>query len=236
MIHPIGAFAQQHKLPDNVRFVGDFRQRVRDHVIDSVFHLDKKYDFQFRLWELGMMVAPQVFIMTLKDGKWEARAFQLTGKGSKKYTRERNPYYTEKEVRQNGLDTLWKKLVKNDILKLTSEKRLESQQTDFAFDTSLLEDRGVVYQKLGTVQVDGTLYVFELFAPGKTRIYHYGSPIVQANWYPYIEVYYKVTGMILLIKKQMGQSYHQTLKEGGFYREKRKPKIIPLWRKEYRNL
>ena len=100
---------------------------------------------------------------------------------------------------------------------LPTEKSLKKQENLFKMDTAWLATEGSVYHKYGLVWVDGLLYSFELFSPKQSRYYEYGSPFLELKKYPYIEEFYKVAGIILLVKKCLGHSYFETLSKERYY-------------------
>jgi hypothetical protein len=224
------SFCQFNKTRPSINFIGDsldsHRQSERDRVVDSVFHLNKNYDFQFRLWQEGMNnFSINVFVLTLKNGSWNARAFQFIGIGKGKYSWKSNPYYTEINVKQDSLDMLWERLVSNDILTLPTEESIRKPEQFFSMDTSLLYKSGKVYEGYSIVWIDGVQYDFEIFGKDKSRFYTFSSPINRLRRYPQIEELYKAASIILLIKNYLGQSFKSALKDGGYFQQESKPAL-----------
>ena len=99
------------------------------HLIDSTFHLDKAYDFEFRLWTKPSLISyANVFILTRKNKTWTARFFEYFGNRTSKIL--------ERKVNQSGLDSLWKRLVANQVLTLPTQDSLRAKAKIFVADTS----------------------------------------------------------------------------------------------------
>lgn len=164
-------------------------------LIDSTFKLDKNYDFQFRLWTNPSLVSySNVFILTQKDKIWTARFFEYYG--------NRTPNVLERKVDQSGLDSLWQRLVAEQVLTLTTQDSLKGKMKIFIADTSQSFDEGDSYKKV--IITDGVEYHFELRTPEKSRSYSYHCPQGYLRHYPNVEELYRAFMIIVFVRKYLG--------------------------------
>lgn len=165
------------------------------HLIDSTFKLDKAYDFEFRLWTKPSLVSyANVFILTQKNKIWTARFFECYGNKASKVS--------EKKVNQSGLDSLWKRLVANQVLTLPTQDSLKARMRMFLADTSQEFDEGDTYRQVSIM--DGTVYHFELATKEKNRSYYYHCPKGYLKYYPNVEELYRAFMIIVLVRKYLG--------------------------------
>jgi len=165
------------------------------HLIDSTFRLDKNYDFEFRLWTKPSLVSyANVFILTQKNKIWTARFFEYYGNRTSKIS--------ERKVNQSGLDSLWKRLVANQVLTLPTQDSLKAKMRMFVADTSQEFDEGDTYKQVSIM--DGTAYYFELATKGKNRSYYYHCPKGYLKYYSNVEELYRAFMIIVLVRKYLG--------------------------------
>lgn len=169
---------------------------VDNRVIDSLFLLDKNYDFEFRLWSrYSSMNFNNVFILRLSNNTWTARYFDLNEcYGDPKKFKERT-------VDQSKVHQLWSMLVRNKVLTLPDMKELQSQMVNYEIDTTAL-----LIQGRGTQVMDGVLYSFELLTPAKKRYYSYANPSIYMKLYSSIAALAYAQLNVLVIQKFLGKT------------------------------
>lgn len=153
--------------------------------IDSNFILEKKVDFELRLWtQISKTAERRLFILTLKENKWSARFFQriIFQKDT----------LIEVHVSQKNLETLWRQLKKNRILILPDQSDLRDRNGKEILDP--------IY--------DGHSYRFELLTREKKRTYSYTCPKNFYENYKYIEEYKRVVNLVKLIYKHLRIEYN----------------------------
>ena len=170
---------------------------VDDRVIDSLFHLDKNYDFEFRFWSRYLsMNFNNVFIMRLSNNAWTARYFDLNESHG-------NPKkFTERKVEQSKVDQLWTRLVENKVLTLPDMRDLDKSMVSYKIDTATLQLYG-----RRTDMTDGVLYGFELLTPTRKRHYNYGNPGSYLKNYSHIQELALAQLNVMLIQKFLGKPY-----------------------------
>ncbi len=85
--------------------------------LDSQFSTKKTADIEFRLWTHPSITDyTSVFILRNNTNFWTARFFEF--RSTKKIT------WTEGQVNQKGLDSLWQRMVKNKLLTLATADSL----------------------------------------------------------------------------------------------------------------
>lgn len=165
-----------------------------NHLVDSAFHLDSTYEFEFRLWKRHLHPnLDNVYVLTLKDNKWKARYFDLgAGLGNK---------FTERKVNQLQVNQLWELMVENNVLTLPDQKLLFDRMQKYVVDTTNLQSATI---SKGDV-TDGILYCFELSSPGKKKYYSYHCPAHFLDLFGNIKELYNAVIIIMLIQKYLGQ-------------------------------
>lgn len=183
-----------------VSFIGDTSAREEkspyDKALDSQYHLDKNYDFQFRLWKHHPESNfDNAFVFTLKDNKWTARYFDRNNNVKSKIV------FTERPVDQTKVKQLWQLLVEHNVLTLPPQKALKNRFVNYKVDTA-----NVQYSNIGKLDViDGIAYRFELMAPSKQRHYGYNCPQAYLNRFGNVKELYDAVVIIMLIEKFLGQ-------------------------------
>jgi hypothetical protein len=164
-------------------------------LIDSVYKLDKDYDFEFRLWTSPSLVKyANVFILSQKNKVWSARFFEFDVK--------QNQNISEKTVDQSKLNKLWTRLEENKVLTLpTQESVIKKLKIYVAEPSAALEGEDYVMQ---VGMSDGTMYYFELATQHKRRSYSYHSPKAYLKHYPNTEELYRAYVLIILVRKYLG--------------------------------
>lgn len=169
---------------------------VDNRLIDSLFHLDKNYDFEFRCWSRYLfMNFNNVFIMRFSNNAWTARYFDLKESNG-------NPKkFTERKVDQSKVNQLWSKLVEHKVLTLPDMNDLQPLMVNYQIDTAALQISGRSMH-----MTDGVLYCFELLTPTKKRHYKYANPESSLKLYGNIEALAMAQMNILLIQKFLGKA------------------------------
>ena len=193
-------FKPSHEISKRVEFVADVKGKNfvngMDRMLDSVFQLDKNFDFEFRYWETGLIVnSTKVLILAQRNKKWSARYFYYN-----KDWQKDGKSLAEAQVDQSKLDQLWELLVHNNVLTLPSQDSLKNRMVKYVIDTAFL---GFGHEEHFEID-DGILYEFELSKPEKKRVYWYGCPQLLLKQYGNIEELFNAVELILLIQRYLG--------------------------------
>ena len=193
-------FKPSHEMSKRVAFAEDVKEKVSvngmDRMLDSLFRLEKNFDFEFRYWETGLTnISTKAFILTLRNKKWSARYFHYN-----KDWQKDGKSLSEVQVDQSKLDQLWELLVHNNVLTLPSQDSLKNRMVKFVIDTAFL---GFGHEEHFAID-DGILYEFELSNPEKKRVYWYGCPQLFLKQYGNIEELFNAVELILLIQRYLG--------------------------------
>ena len=164
--------------------------------LDKEFNLDKNRDIEFRLWTNPSLVFYRnCFILTKRDSVWNARFFEFKGgqKGN----------WVETKTKTTNLDSIWKKLIRNQLLTLPTQDSLNNRMRIFAADSTLIYyDEDDVYKKV--LVDDGTIYTFQIKTKNIDRTYQYHSPVAYLRHNPNIEELYRAYAIISIIRKYLG--------------------------------
>ena len=193
-------FRRDPYLSKKIDFVPDTVQKFtnvrKPFFVDSIFKLEKDYDFQFRFWNSGIFTpSTSVFILTQRNKKWSARYFAPNRDWQKD-----GKQIIEIAVDQSKLDQLWELLVMNDVLALTTQQEIKTPMVKFEIDTSNLVNASGRRLSIN----DGVLYEFELMKPSSSRHYSYHCPQTYLKYYTHIIEFYNASVIILLINKYLG--------------------------------
>jgi len=157
--------------------------------LDSVFHLNNNPDFTFRVWiDVYLQMRKQVFILSLKDGKWSARFFVYGWKVKPGTDTLDGKEYLEIKAPEDKIPDLLKGLEKNNYLDIPESETLRDRKGKLAHQYVL----------------DGTFYCFELISANSKRLYSYHCPGVDKKAYPYIKTFKQVLNIIGLVHKYFG--------------------------------
>lgn len=164
--------------------------------LDSEFKLQKNADIEFRLWtNPSLIFYRNCFILTKHDGIWTARFFEFTGGQKGKWT--------ETKTKETNLDSIWRRLVKNQVMTLPTQDSLNSRMRIFSADSTLIYyDEDDVYKKV--VVNDGAVYTFQIMTKNFDRTYQYHSPVSYLKHNPNIEELYRAYAIISIIRKYLG--------------------------------
>ena len=166
-----------------------------DSVIGSSLSLDTDNDFEFRLWTLPSLTNyATLFVLVQRRGKWAARYFEYRGND--------NINVTESNVDPGTLDSLWKRLVANQVLTLPTQDSIRNKMKIFIADTSYALDEDDTYKRV--MITDGTIYRFELKDRNERRAYEYHCPMGYLQHYPNLEELYRAFSIIVLVRKYLG--------------------------------
>ena len=124
--------------------------------IDALYQVSKKGDFQLRYWMLpGQQDRRTLLVLTNNNNEWQARYFERQKENG-------GLSWKEQRIPQQGLETLWKGLLENDVLHIKSSEEIK--------DLSFHPVEG------------GTLYFFELLDKKGKRAYYYHCPKHQQQY------------------------------------------------------
>ena len=166
-------------------------------VIDSSFNLDANSDFEFRLWTLpSLSDYATLFVLMQRHGKWTARYFEYRGNGES--------VVKESNVDPGKLDSLWNRLVANQVLTLPTHDSIRNKMKIFIADTSYVLEEDDMYKRV--MMTDGAIYRFELKDRNKRRAYEYHCPMGYLKHYPNLEELYRAFSIIVLVRKYLGLS------------------------------
>jgi len=159
-------------------------------VIDSTFKINKDYTFELRLWSRYLQNNfDNVYILTLKDKKWNARYFhQGTGK------------FTEDQLDQSNVNKLWGLMLDHHVLTLPRYEVIRPKLVKYELDT--INFQGNI-KMMG--MTDGVFYSFELQTPTSKKTYEYGNPSVYFREFPNVEELYNVVSLIAMTRKLLGK-------------------------------
>ena len=165
------------------------------HSIDSTFRLDKTYDFEFRLWTIPSLTKDaNVFILTQKNNNWTGRFIEYNGYQLQKLS--------ERKVNQVKIDSLWRKLIANQVLTLPTQTSIENKMRKYIADTLYsFEEKGIYSVPEFS---DCTGYRFELLTQDKKRTYTYFCPTEYLTKFPNVEEFYRAFSIIVLVRKYIG--------------------------------
>lgn len=177
-----------------VAFTGDDKVPATNDIynreLDSAFQIKKDYTFELRLWSRYLSLNhDNVYILTLKDRKWNARFFNhLSGK------------FAEEKVDQTNVDKLWGLMYTHKVLTLPNSDSIQSKLVKYELDTVNFS---------GTVNMvrltDGVLYSFELKTPTTKKTYEYGNPKFYFREFPNVEELYHVVSLVAMTRKLLGK-------------------------------
>jgi hypothetical protein len=158
--------------------------------IDSTFKITKDYTFELRLWSRYLHANfDNVFILTLKDKKWDARYFhQGTGK------------FIEDSLDQSKVNKLWGLMLNHKVLTLPRYDAIRSKLVKYKLDTVNFNEN---IQMMG--MTDGVYYSFELQTPQSKKTYEYGNPRFYFKEFPNVEELYHVVSLIAMTRKLLGK-------------------------------
>ena len=108
----------------------------------------------------------------------------------------------EQKTDQSNLDSLWKRLIKNQVLTLPTQDSLNKKMLIYTADSTLLDSDEEIVKKVSVM--DGMTYRFEIKSPGVNRIYNYHSPEAYLKHNPNIEELFRAYMIISIIKKHLG--------------------------------
>ena len=207
MVLSLKSFSQFDFKPDpyifrEVNFIGDSSinsNLKQDKLLDSIFKLDKGYDFEFRLWQNSITNKKTVFVITIKQSVISARYFNF-------YSDSKIDKFQSEEINvdQSKLKQLWYILTSNNVLRLNSETLLTNSMVNYGIDTSNIPYTVSTQRK---VLSDGVSYDFELLTPNKTKFYSYTCPITRYKYCPHIESLACASLLIITIQRYLGLPY-----------------------------
>lgn len=166
-----------------------------DKALDSQYHLEQDYTFEFRLRQYYLESNfDNVFVMTLRQGKWLARYFDRNnGLGDR-------VVFTERTVDQSCVNQLWELLVQNNVLNLPAQRALANQMVSYEVDTTNLP-----YANMRTLSMtDGAAYEFSLRNQTEQRNYGYDCPQTYLKQYSNVKELFQAVMLITLIEKFLG--------------------------------
>lgn len=161
--------------------------------INKNFKIPQNNELEFRLYTLPTLTtSSSLFVMRLNNKIWEAHLFR----------KNHNSSWVAEDVDNNGLDNLWSKLDKNQVLTLPDQEDIKDKMKIFKADTTaVLEDWG----HMQTQVMDGVIYHFELTQYNYCkRAYSYHCPYTYLQKYPNIEELYRAYAIIILVYKHLG--------------------------------
>jgi hypothetical protein len=204
--------AQRHRLPspfnfdaDTIKtsyisFAGDTSassiwSKRYDKALDSQYHFGLDYSFELRLkqFHLGSNF-DNVFVLTLKQGKWAARYFDRNIETHDRIV------FKERMVDQSFVNQLWQLLVENEVLTLPSQGALRARLVGYQIDTTNLP-----YANMSHLDVtDGAAYEFSIRTPTGQRHYSYACPQAYLKKYSNVKELFHAVMLIMLIEKFLG--------------------------------
>lgn len=92
-------------------FIGDSSYKEKYTQVDSLFNLDKSYDFQFRLYSFGTFPPHHsLFILTVKDSIFIARCFKME-------TIDNKYSWLEIPVSNKDVGALWRSIYNHSVFR-----------------------------------------------------------------------------------------------------------------------
>jgi hypothetical protein len=166
-----------------------------DKSLDSQYRLGLDYTFEFRLRQYHLENNfDNVFVLTLKQGKWSARYFDRNNGIHGRIV------FTERVVDQSPVNQLWQLLVQNEVLTLPSQVALSERLVSYIVDTSSLHYPNMKYLYV----TDGVAYEFSLQTPTQQRHYSYRCPQAYLSQFGNVKELFQAVMLITLIKKFLG--------------------------------
>ena len=163
--------------------------------IDSLFHLIKNPNVEFRLWTNPSLVSYRsCFILSNKSGHWQSRFFEFKG--------GEQPKWTETITSQDKLDSIWTRLLNNRALTLPTQDSLNNRMRIYSADSTLIYYKDDEVDSKIVVD-DGTFYTFQVFTSKLNRTYQYYSPVAFLKHNPNIEELYRAYAIISIVRKHL---------------------------------
>ena len=154
--------------------------------IDSMGHLNKDVDFEYRLWvSPALKYKHYLFIISLKEEKWGLRWFEY---GWKQVQDSSFRDFAERKPFNNNIKSLVAELEKNEFLKIPAAN-------DVKDSTGKIAD---------VAALDGVFFSFELISKENKRAYFYHCPEYNMKEYPYIKTFQQVINIIKAIFRYCG--------------------------------
>lgn len=164
-----------------------------DDQVDSIFKLDKNYEFELRIWEIGgLFNYRKVFIMTLKDYKWNIRYFDWD------FNIKKDIKLKEISLKNADINLLWRKIHdQHYVNQIPSKEFIAHRFINYYVDYENPEYSGGKRTEI----LDGRIYNFELLKPDKKRYFNYDNPQEFHKTFPNIEELFHVSAVIAFIEK-----------------------------------
>lgn len=154
--------------------------------IDSTFNLDKKVDFEYRIWVVPALRPTYfLFVVTQKENQWNFRWFEY-GRSFTDSTSAR--LIKEKETPGKDINQLIKKFEENQYLAIPRADKVKDS-------TGQVADLAVL---------DGISYCFELISKKNKRFYFYHCPGYHEKEYPYVITFEQVMNIIRALLRYCG--------------------------------
>jgi hypothetical protein len=158
--------------------------------IDSVYKITKDYTFELRLWSRYLSNNfDNVYILTLKDKKWNARHFN-NGRGK----------FIESQVDQTNVYKLWGLMLNHNVLTLPRADAIRPLMVKYEVDTINFQGPAKI---IGIH--DGVFYSFELQTPTSKKTYEYGNPKFYFDTYPNVKELFNVVNLVFMVRKFLGK-------------------------------
>jgi len=162
--------------------------------VNEKFKIRNDYDFEFRLWTMPSVLRSEtVFILTFKDGVWDAKYVE----------RDSDNKWKDVPVSNEGLDKMWKLLKRHKVLTLPTHGSLTHKIIYRADSVSVFNEEDLDERMFA---MGGTCYNFELRKPNKQRTYYYRSPAAYLKHYPNTEEFYRAYAIIAIVRRHIGLS------------------------------
>lgn len=164
-----------------------------DDELDSIFKLEKNYEFELRIWQRGdLFYYRKVFIMTLKDYKWNIRYFDWD------FNIKKDIKFREIPLKTADMNMLWRHIHdQHYINQIQSEEFITHRYINYSVDYENPEESGGGRTEF----LHGRTYNFELLKPDKKRYYNYVNPQEFQKAFRNIEELYHVSAILAFVDK-----------------------------------
>jgi hypothetical protein len=194
-------FSQEKKVDNfynvrNIDFIGDKNpknpDKKDDDLLDSIFKIDKDFEFELRLWVQGAFKTKSAFVMSNKDNHWKIRYFDWDG------SLKRNFKLREISLKDADINSLWRQInEQHHICIIPSGDSIIYECTNYYVDFENPENSRIRRTEI----LDGASYNFEILMPNQKRYFSYSNPSGFLKSCPSNEILYHVTISIAFIEK-----------------------------------
>ncbi|TKB97030.1 hypothetical protein [Pedobacter cryophilus] len=164
-----------------------------DNKLDSIYKIDKNFEFEFRLWTRGgIPEIKRVFIMTLKNHKWSAKYFD--------WNWEIKDEFKLKEVLLNegDLKLLWNQVgYRHELTQIPIQESFAHLLKNY-----MINSKNPEFYSISHIQpLHGPIINFELLMPDKKKFLEFNSPQALFKTFSNVEPLLHVSSIISIVEK-----------------------------------